>query len=328
MSLRSKEKNSLTVCLVKGGFRRPLYTLARPPREWLAISTGMPRVYKLLINAFVSLILCSCLTGIAGDVAIPVRVISLAPSYDETLIELGLKDKIVGVTTSSDYLEELKTVERVGVYMKPNIEKIVSLKPDLVLATSFIGEKAAVEKLTVLGIRVLVFEMQKTEDIFAGIKQLGDIFKVQKRSEALLGRMNAVISQTRDKTQKLSCPRVYVETGYAPLFTCGRGSFIHDLIEMAGGKNIAGEINQPFPRISSEFVLSKDPEVIILPYMGRDFGKEALKKRNGWGNVSAIKTGRIYDDIDSHVITIPSPRLIVYGLPELLKKIHPELMKN
>ena len=260
--------------------------------------------------------------------ATPERVVTLAPSYDETLIELGLKDKIVGVTTSSDYLKELKAVERVGLYMKPNIEKIVSLRPDLVLATSFIAEKSTVAKLSALGIKVVVIEMQKTEDIFAGIKQLGDIFRIQKRAQELIAVMNDVIKQTKRETERLPRPRVYVETGYDPLFTCGRGSFIHDLIEMAGGDNIAAEIKQPFPRISSEFILSKDPEVIILPYMGRTFGKEALKKRNGWQNISAVKNTRIYDDLDSHAITIPTPRLILYGLPELLKRIHPEITKE
>ena len=363
MSLRGKEKNSLAVCLAKPRFSRPFYlakaldaempecirlyktilgfhwhyvgkplaitrTLAHPPKEWRSTPMVMSRIFKILISTFTSLILCSHVIGVAGDVTIPKRVISLAPSYDETLIELGLKDKIVGVTTSSDYLEELKSVERVGLYMKPNIEKIVSLHPDLVFATSFIGEKSAVEKLTALGIKVIVIEMEKTDDIFTLIKQLGDIFGIKKRSEETLAKMNDMIGQTKRKTERLSRPRVYVETGYDPLFTCGKGSFIHDLIEIAGGINIAGEINQPFPRISSEFILSKDPEVIILPYMGRDFGKETLKKRSGWKNISAVKAGRIYDDLDSHVITIPTPRLILYGLPELLKRIHPEIIKE
>jgi len=312
MSLRRKEQNSIAVYL----------TGTHPSVRRL------PRLFALLTIIIGTLILYPQLTGMAGEVAIPERVISLAPSYDETLIELGLTNKIVGVTTSSDYLKELKLVERVGLYMKPNIEKIVSLRPDLVLATSFVAEKSTVEKLSVLGIKVIVIEMQKTEDIFNGIKQLGDIFGIQKRAEDLISGMNDVIKQTKLKTERLPHPRVYVETGYDPMFTCGKASFIHDLIEIAGGENIAGEINQPFPRISSEFILSKDPEVIILPYMGRDFGKEAIRKRNGWQNISAVKNDRIYDDLDSHAITIPAPRLILHGIPELLKRIHPEITKE
>lgn len=283
-------------------------------------------MFKILIIVFLSITIC---LRVLGEAAIPGRIVSLAPSYDETLIALGLQDRIVGVTTSSDYLEAVKGAERVGLWVKPNIEKIVALKSDLVLATGFTGQQSAVDKLSALGLRVVVLdETQGIEEIFAKTKQVGDIVGARGRAEALLERMRKVVEETGRKTASLPRPRVYVEAGCDPLFTCGKGSFIHDLIEIAGGKNIAGEINQPFPRISSEFILSKDPEVIILPYMGRNFGKEALRQRKGWEMISAVKTGRVYDDLGSQVITIPSPRLILYGLPEMLKRIHPEIMEG
>jgi iron complex transport system substrate-binding protein len=262
-----------------------------------------------------------------GTDAVPERIVSLAPSFDETLIELGLQKRIVGVTTSSDYLEEVKHAERVGLWVKPNVEKIIALKPDIVLATRFTGQQAAAKKLSAVGIRLVVlYETRGLEEIFSKTKEIGDILGVSEETKALLDRMRKVIEEKKRKTAVLAArPRVYVETGCDPLFTCGKGSFIHELIEIAGGRNIAGEITQAFPRISSEFVLEKDPEVIILPYMGRNFGKEALRQRKGWENISAVKTGRVYDDLGSNLVTIPSPRLILYGLPELLKRIHPEV---
>ena len=281
------------------------------------------------------IIIAGCLSIFIGmrilaEDATPKRIVSLAPSFDETIIELGLQDRIVGVTTSSDYLDEVKCAERVGLWIRPNVEKIIELKPDLVLATGFAGQQSAVNKLSVLGLRVVVIdETQGIEEIFAKTKQIGDILGACTETEALLERMRKVVEDTKRKTSLLpSRPRVYVETGYNPLFTCGKGSFIHEMIEIAGGKNIAGDIAQPFPRISSEFVINSDPEVIILPYMGRNFGKEALKQRKGWDKISAVKTGRVYDDIGSQVITIPSPRLILYGLPALLKRIHPEIIQG
>jgi iron complex transport system substrate-binding protein len=281
------------------------------------------------------LIVAGCLsifigTRILAEDAAPKRIVSLAPSYDEILIELGLQDRIVGVTTSSDYLEEVRRAERIGLWVKPNIERIVALKPDLILATGFAGQQSAAEKLSALGLRVVVLdETQGIAEIFAKTRQIGDILKEPARTAALLKRMRATVATTRRLTAALpSRPRVYMETGYDPLFTCGKGSFIHEMIEAAGGQNIAGAIAQPFPRISSEFVINSDPEVIILPYMGRNFGKEALKQRKGWEKISAIKTGRVYDDIGPQVITIPSPRLILYGLPELLKRIHPEIIQG
>jgi len=281
---------------------------------------------KPFFIVFFSLTICS---GVRAAPAVPERIVCLAPSYDETLIELGLQDRIVGVTTSSDYLEQVKHAELVGTYAKPNIEKIIALKPDLVLASGFAGQQSAAKKLSAVGIQVVVIDdKQSIEEIFAKTRQIGDILGAGGRTETLLGKMREVIKETSRKTAGIPRPRVYVEAGCDPLFTCGKGSFIHDLIEIAGGDNIAGEINQPFPRISSEFILSKDPEVIILPYMGRNFGKEALRQRKGWEKISAVKTGRVYDDLVSQVITIPSPRLILYGLPEMLKRIHPEVAEG
>ncbi|MFH1970185.1 MAG: ABC transporter substrate-binding protein, partial [Verrucomicrobiota bacterium] len=122
------------------------------------------------------IIIAGCLsifigTHILAEDATPKRIVSLAPSYDEILIELGLQDRIVGVTTSSDYLEEVKHAERIGLWVKPNIEKIVALKPDLVLATGFAGQQSAAEKLSALGLRVVVLdETQGIEEIFAKTK--------------------------------------------------------------------------------------------------------------------------------------------------------------
>jgi len=278
------------------------------------------------INSIVFLCLTICAQAFAGD-KIPDRIVCLAPNFDETLIELAMQDKIVGVTTASDYLDEVKNVERVGAYVKPNIEKIVALKPDLVLATDFVGQRVVAKKLSNMGLRVkVVDDREGLEEIFSKTRQIGDSLSAGEKTEKLLARMREAIKDAKRSTAELARPRVYVETGFDPLFTCGRGSFINDLIEIAGGTNIAGEINQTFPRISSEFVLSRDPEVIILTGMvGLNYGAEALLKRKGWEKISAVRTGRVYNDLGPYFITIPSPRLILRGLPELLKRIHPEL---
>lgn len=281
---------------------------------------------KMIGILFVSAAICLFVFDVP---AAPERIVCLAPSYDEILIELGLQDKIVGTTTSSDYLPEVKHVERIGLYIKPNIEKIISLKPDLVLAADFAGQQLTAKQLSLLGIRVMTADESRGVDgIFAITEQIGKLAGVSIRTEDLLARMKAMVELIKRKTEGLVRPRVYVETGYDPMFTCGRGSFIHELIEIAGGKNIAGELAYHFPRVSSEFIISRDPDVIILPYMGRGFGRESVKQRKGWANISAVKTDRIYDDIGENVITIPSPRLILSGLPELLKRIHPEIQQE
>ncbi|MDD5482261.1 MAG: ABC transporter substrate-binding protein [Kiritimatiellae bacterium] len=284
-----------------------------------------PRKLRLFALGGIVFAAAMCSHAFAGG-DIPERIVSLAPGYDETIIELGLQDKIAGVTDSSDYLAEVRKAARIGSYVKPSIEKIIALKPDIVLAAGFAGQHPVARKLSAIGIRVVVMDDTRgIEEIFAVTRRIGDSLGAQERAGELLRRMETVIRDIRRKTAGLPRPRVYIETGRDPLFTCGRGSFINDMVEITGGKNIAVEINRPFPRISSEFVISRDPEVIILPRMGRNFGKEDLSRRKGWDRVSAVTTGRVYDDLDSYAITIPSPRLILHGLPELLKRIHPEL---
>lgn len=279
---------------------------------------------KILIGVFLIIIGAR---GWGAD-AVPVRIVSLAPSYDETLIELGLQCRLVGVTTASDYLAEVRGVERVGSWIAPNIEKIIALRPDLVLAVAFTGQQMVVKQLSALGFRAAVMDDTRgLDEIFAKTKELGDILGERARTAELLERMRRVVDRTRRRTAALTVrPRVYVEVGSDPLVTCGKDSFINDLIEIAGGKNIAGEIDQSFPRISAEFIVRQDPEVVILPYMDRKLGQTTVKQRLGWTNISGIRHGRIYDDIGLNLITIPSPRLILYGLPELLKRIHPGIM--
>ncbi|MBU0769446.1 MAG: ABC transporter substrate-binding protein, partial [Proteobacteria bacterium] len=201
------------------------------------------------------MIMAGCLSIFIGthlwaEDATPKRIVSLAPSYDETLIEFGLQNRIVGVTTSSDYLQEVRQAERVGLWVKPNIEKIVALKPDLILATGFAGQQSAAGKLAALGLRVIILDdTQGIEEIFAKTRQIGEILGIPARTETLLRRMRTTVATTRRLTATLSSrPRVYMETGCDPLFTCGQGSFIHEMIEIAGGENIAGGIAQPFPR--------------------------------------------------------------------------------
>ncbi|MFO7871147.1 MAG: helical backbone metal receptor [Kiritimatiellia bacterium] len=276
-------------------------------------------------NLFAVFLVAVCVPALStGAEDTPRRVVCLAPNYVETLIDLGLRDRIVGVTTSSDYLDEVKTVERVGLYAKPGLEKIVSLEPDLVLCASFVGQKKTAERLKEMGIRVEVYETKGIEEIISLAEGLGGIFAVRKRSSALISRMRESIKEMKKKAETLPRPRVYVEAGYDPMFTCGAGSFVHEMIGIAGGVNIAGDVKKPFPMISSEFVVSRNPEVIILPYMERDYSKENMMGRNGWRHISAVKNGRVYDDIGFNTITIPSPRLILNGLKELFERIHPD----
>lgn len=282
---------------------------------------------KILVLVQALLIGCSNLPseGPASSLrGAPQRIVSLAPAYTETLIELGLADRIMGVTPYSDYLAETKNIQKVGGYDQPSLEKIVSLKPDLVLAAGYVGQRSIGEALERLGIGVATFDLRARgiDGIFEMVQGLGELCEREEQAREILAQMQRTIDEVKAWTKGLARPRVYVEVGYNPLFTCAKGSFIHELIAMSGGQNIASDINKPYPRISPEFVIESDPQVIILPCMGRRYGKQSLLDRSGWQNISAVKAGRVYDDLDPQIITIPSPNLILKGLPELARRIH------
>lgn len=288
------------------------------------------KVFKIIPVFLILFSLTNCHRGKKETFRLkfPQRIVSLAPGFTETLIDLGLKNRLVGVTTSSDYSKEVKGVERIGFYMKPSLEKIVSLSPDIVFATDYVGQQQTIKALKKLGIRVEVFEEKGVKGVFLKVRRIGEVCGVPEEARRVIQKMQKKIEEIRANTSSLNQPRVYVEAGYNPLFTCGKGSFIDELIEIAGGENIARKINKPYPRISAEFIVSKDPEVIILPYMGRGYDKETVKRRKGWQRISAVLNNRIYDDIGSQIITIPSPNVIIKGLPELAKRIHPEIFEN
>lgn len=257
----------------------------------------------------------------------PTRVVCLAPSYTETMVALDLQDRIVGITTSSDHVKACKDVKRVGLFMRPNLETILSLRPDLVFASKYSGQRALIDKLTSLKIKVVILETNEIDDIFDMVSLMGTLFNEAARADQLNKEMRAIVSDVKKRTKDLPRPRIYIEAGSDPLFSCGKGSFIHELLELAGSENIAGDMNSPYPRISSELIISRDPEIILLPYMAGTAVRDTVRSRSGWNIITAIKNNRILDDLGSQTITIPSPRLILEGLPELLKRIHPELAR-
>ena len=283
-----------------------------------------------LTTAIVCMLCIGSFAGLAATPApkkTPTRVVCLAPSYTETMVALNLQSRIVGITTSSDHVEACKDVERVGLFMRPNLEKIISLRPDLVFASMYSGQRALIEKLRSLKIKVVILETNEIDDIFDTVSLMGKLFDHMEQAAQLNKQMRTIVDDVKERTKDVPRPRIYIEAGSDPLFSCGKGSFIHELLELAGSENIAGDMNTPYPRVSSELVISRDPEIILLPYMAGTAVRATVRSRSGWHVITAIKNNRILDDLGSQTITIPSPRLILEGLPELFKRIHPELVK-
>jgi iron complex transport system substrate-binding protein len=258
----------------------------------------------------------------------PQRIVSLAPSNTEVLFYLGLGARVVGDTEYCDYPEAAKPIAKVGGFKDPSLEKIVSLKPDLVLATGM--HTQLIKSLEDVGLTVIVLKPSTIEDIIGSIQLIGRVTGVENTASTLT---NGLKDRVNLVTQKLVAvppakkATVYYEMWYEPLMTVGKDSMIGQIIKLAGGINIAEESVGQYPQLSEEVIIAKNPQVMFNSY-GHDakiVTAAEISARPGWQDVAFVKSGRIYT-IESDCLTIAGPR-IVDGLEQMAAYLYPDLYK-
>jgi iron complex transport system substrate-binding protein len=245
----------------------------------------------------------------------PERIISLAPSITETLFALGLGGRVVGVTSYCDYPPEAKQVEDVGDTLRPGIEKIVALKPDLVIISTSSQLESFVSKLEEVGIPVYISNPRNLEGVLKSIEAIGDISGVRDRGRELAGSLRDRVAAIESRVAGRSRPSVFLILGSNPLITAGRDAFVTDLIDRAGGKSISSDETTDYPQYSLETAVARRPEIIFLQ-AGEDRIPDGLRQ------TPAAVTGRVYR-LDDELLLRPGPR-IVEGLEQMAEKIHPE----
>lgn len=253
----------------------------------------------------------------------PKRIVSMAPSLTEILFSLGLREEIAGVTDFCDYPEAALTKQRIGGFVNPSIEKIVSLKPDLILGIKDGNRLDTVRRLSDLGFSVYVVDPTGFDGVVKTIKNIGEVVRRREKSTEIVRKITKKKEAVVRLTQSLPRPKVFFQVGYSPIVTVGRGSLGDDLIRLAGGRSISENESGSYPVYGVETILSKAPEVIILSSMDtkRDY-LNLMKMWQSWKELPAVKMNAIYV-IDSNLVDRPTPR-IVEGLETLAKMIHPE----
>jgi iron complex transport system substrate-binding protein len=237
------------------------------------------------------------------------RVVSLSPAMTEVMYALGAEDVLVGVTTFCDFPERAQHKTAVGDFSNPSIERIVALKPRLVVIN--LPEQARVQRqLEQLHIPVFASSPTSLRVLYAEITELGRLLSRQSAAESLVSYMQARIRPTAKAAK-----RVYIELAPRPLVTVGGQSYLNEMIEMAGGVNIFSDLAQPYPVVGQEAIIQRDPEVIIVLH------PERIADRLGWQRITAVKNGTIYTDLDEDLLMRPGPRL-VEGFRLLVKCIH------
>jgi iron complex transport system substrate-binding protein len=257
----------------------------------------------------------------------PMRIISLAPNITEIIFALGEGSRLAGVTTYSNYPPEAEHLPKVGSYVRLDLERIVSLSPDLCLAIKDGNPKEAVIRLESLGIPVYAVDPRNLESVMETLIEIGRLLGADGKANQVVSDMRDRIRRVEDRVRQVSeRPRVFFQIGVSPIVSVGSNTFIDRLIEQAGGRNVAkGPV--PYPRFSKEQVLGLSPEIIIITTMARTAVFDQLKAEwQQWTDMPAVRSNRIFVQ-ESDLFDRPSPRL-VDALEVLARLIHPELFEE
>ncbi|MFH1758716.1 MAG: cobalamin-binding protein [Pseudomonadota bacterium] len=256
----------------------------------------------------------------------PQRIVSVAPSVTETLFALGLGDRLVGVSSYCQFPPEALKKEKVGGYINPSLEKIVALRPDLVIGIAEGDLKTFVDRLAKLKIPVYITNPQNVSGVITSMQHIGKVTSSARSAQRVTQAIKKRVQAIQTKVQGRLHPRVLHVLNFEPLISAGKGTFVDDLIRLGGGRNIAETAQGKYPRFSLEEVLAVDPEVIILASMRSDDPlTEQRQWWERWKNITAVRQGRIHV-LNSDLIHRPSPR-IVDGLEQVARAIHPEAFK-
>jgi iron complex transport system substrate-binding protein len=268
--------------------------------------------------------------GIGRQVLVPdnpVRVVALAPSITEIVFALGQEKRLVGISRFSDFPKEAESLPQVGSYIQPDIERIITLNPDICIAVKDGNPRAVAERLESLNIPVYAVDPLDLESVMTMVLQIGNLLNAGERACAIVVTMKSRIDRVRELVMKTGHrPRVFFQIGVSPIVSVGKGTFIHELIQMAGGTNLCADYTS-YPRLSREQVVALSPEVLIVTTMDRGMSIDQVHAEwSGWSQIPAVRDGRIAI-VDSNIFDRPTPRQ-VDALEQLVHIIHPELFKE
>lgn len=251
----------------------------------------------------------------------PQRIVSLIPSVTETLFAIGAGDRLVAVSDYTNYPEEAKQLPSVGSYAAPSLESILSYNPDLIIATTDGTPLALVRQLDRLGIPVFATSSDTVAQALTAIESLGRITGCETTAAKLVDDMRQRLAAIREQLSKKQRIHVLACVMLRPLTVAGPGTFVDDLVRLAGGANVVQSGPTPYPTWNPESLLVANPEAIILPlHPGQG---DARTYFNQWPQLQAVKKKHIFV-IEADWMHRPGPRMIL-GVETLAKALYPDI---
>lgn len=290
-------------------------------QKWLYLISGI-----LLSAMLLAPVLLSKQDGLKPKPLIgkPQRIVSMSPGNTEIVFALGAGDRVVGVTSYSDYPEEAKSKPTIGGYHAPDVEKIVALSPDIVFAMTDIQAKY-IQILTQAGIRVIAVEPKSLPEILTAIDIISEAIGEQERGRKLHRELADQLAEVRRLVGSAPLKRTFLEVWDTPLLTVGRQSFIHDLITQAGGINVSADKNVDYTPCDTEQLYAYNPEVYVVLSHSRD-DIRSLITNPSLADIQAVKTNQVFSITDD-LLQRPGPRSFT-GLVKLAEILHPQEMKD
>lgn len=252
----------------------------------------------------------------------PDSIASMAPSVTETLFEVGAGERVTGVTTADDYPPEVKEIETVGDYRQPNQEKLIALDTDLLFISFDYSTRSEAEELEeTTGADVVVVNPKTVDEAIDSIGLVGEaVGNPEKAADAEQG-LRAELESIRDKVSSEPRPTVFYEVYSDPLQTAGPGSFIHDAIRLAGGKNVAADTGEAYPTYSQEKLIEEDPDHYLYGSLSGSTAGD-IGDREAYSSLEAVEEGNV-TEINDDLISRPGPR-IVDGVRQIAEALHPQ----
>lgn len=309
---QSRETNRVTG-------RQSAWNRTRSLKRMIAV---MPHLLLLLILSCPSFYPCQAAQENQPAPAPPERIVSLGPIITENIYLLGAGERLVGNTSYCVRPGAAREKVKIGSVMQVSIEKVLSLKPDLVLATG-LTQPRQLEKLERLGLKVVQFgQPESFAEICSQFVRLGDLLGLEERALQIVDQVQMRVKAIRHVASRMPRQKVFLQVGSRPLFSSVPGSFTHDYIVFSNGSNIAA--GQSTGTMADEKVLAEDPDVIIISIMGSETGV-AAQERERWLRFSALRavSRKRVHTISPDLVCSPSPTTFAEALEKIAVLIHP-----
>jgi iron complex transport system substrate-binding protein len=297
-------------------------TIARP-RRWF----GGQLLFFLALS-------CSCGNApdrqahpSAGAASAPLRIVSLVPNATEILFALGAGDRVIAVSAFTEYPAEARRLAIVGDYQGIQVEKVIALRPDLIIGMPTSGNRPALDRLKELGYPTRLITIAGIADIYTAIQTIAEACGLTERGRQLAGSLRQQIAGIRESLQQAPKIKILFVVDRSPLIVAGKGSYIDELMAIAGGDNVAGDSDTPYPQFSFERVIARAPEVIVdTGFMSEPGPESMVAARQFWArypSLPAVSANRLIFTKDSSLF-VPGPR-IIEGLKKLCRYLHPQV---